>query len=162
MKETITLLNHQLRDCQLRRATVQDIWSIRRLVFLARLDPTQLRWSQFWVICKDEKIIGCGQLRTFRGAQELGSVVIEPAWRRCGLGTYLVQHLAQEASEPLYLECLGIRLAQFYTRNGFVSVDWHSLPPSLKRKFGFSTLVAKLLRLPLHLMQYRAVTAGLE
>ncbi|MGH2414350.1 MAG: GNAT family N-acetyltransferase, partial [Microcystaceae cyanobacterium] len=130
-------------------------WSIRKLVFLAKLDPTQLRWSQFWVIECEEKIVACGQLRSFPEAQELGSIVVAKRWRNKGLGTYLTKHLIQTATQPLYLECLGSQLTSFYTRLGFVPVSWQELPPSLKLKFGFSTLAATLFRLPLNLMQYR-------
>ncbi len=35
-------------NCNLRPATAKDIWQIRRLVFAAKLDPTQLRYQQFW------------------------------------------------------------------------------------------------------------------
>jgi amino-acid N-acetyltransferase len=143
--------------CLLRQATANDIWSIRKLVLSAKLDPTQLRWEQFWVIDRDGKIIACGQLRSFEGAQELGSLVVARDWRKQGIGTYLTQHLIQIASQPLCLECLGAKLASFYTRLGFVSVSWRELPPSLKRKFGVSSFAASLLRLPLTLMQHRGV-----
>jgi hypothetical protein len=56
-----------------------------------------------------------------------------------------------------YLECLGAKLASFYTRLGFVGVSWRELPPSLKRKFGVSTFAASLLQLPLSIMQYRLI-----
>src|ERR671932_2532405 len=106
--------------CILRRASAGDIWPIRKLVLSARLDPTQLRWSQFWVIECEGRVVACGQLRSFPGAQELGSLVVTPAWRGRGLGSYLTKHLIQAATQPLYLECLGSRLAKFYTRFGFV------------------------------------------
>lgn len=140
--------------CILRRATAKDIWAIRKLVLTAKLDPTQVRWQQFWVIESDGDLVACGQLRSFSGAQELGSVVVAPAWRGKGLGTYLVKHLVQQATQPLYLECLGSRLASFYTRFGFVPVSWQELPRSLKIKFGLSTLAATLIRLPVTIMHY--------
>lgn len=132
-------------ECVLRPAYASDIWSIRKLVLSAKLDPTQLRWSQFWLIECQGRIVACGQLRCFPEAQELGSLVVAPAWRGRGLGTYLVKHLIQEATLPVYLECLGSRLAHFYTRLGFMPVSLQELPPSLKRKFGFSQLVSTLL-----------------
>ncbi|OKH18701.1 GNAT family N-acetyltransferase [Hydrococcus rivularis NIES-593] len=141
-------------QCILRRATSRDMWRIRKLVLLAKLDPTQLRQSQFWIVECEGKIVACGQLRSFEGAQELGSVVVAPAWRDRGLGTYLVRHLIQSATQPLYLECLGARLASFYSCLGFVPVSWQALPPPLKRKFGLSTLAARVFQLPLNLMQY--------
>lgn len=142
--------------CILRPARATDIWLIRKLVLSAKLDPTQIRWSQFWVIECEGRIVACGQLRSFPEAQELGSLVIARAWRGRGLGSYLVKHLIQEATQPLYLECLGSKLAQFYTRFGFVPVSWQELPPPLKRKFGLSKLVSTIFPIiSVKLMQYQ-------
>ncbi len=132
------------QGCVLSPASASDIWQIRRLVLSAKLDPTQLRWSQFWIIRCEGHLVACGQLRSFTGAQELGSLVVAPAWRGRGLGTFLVKHLVAEATEPLYLECLGPRLKKFYLRLGFVPVSWSELPRPLKLKFGFSALAARV------------------
>ncbi|PSB08802.1 GNAT family N-acetyltransferase, partial [filamentous cyanobacterium CCP2] len=85
---------------------------------------------------------------------ELGSLVVNPDWRKKGLGTYLTLHLMQQAEKPLYLECLGDQLVQFYQRLGFTPVEWQTLPQSLKRKFGVTQAVATLFRLPIALMHY--------
>ncbi len=140
--------------CILRPARAQDTWPIRKLVLAAKLDPTQLRSQQFWIIECDGRMVACGQLRSFPGAQELGSVVVAPGWRSRGLGTYLVKHLVESATQPLYLECLGSKLAMFYAGFGFVSVDWQDLPRPLKLKFSFSALAATLFRIPVKIMQY--------
>ncbi|HEY9853396.1 MAG TPA: GNAT family N-acetyltransferase [Leptolyngbyaceae cyanobacterium] len=143
-------------ECILRPASASDIWSIRKLVFSAKLDPTQLRWQQFWVIECNSKIVACGQLRSFEQAQELGSLVVANAWQKRGLGSYLARHLIQQANQPLYLECIGNKLPEFYTRLGFVSVDWQTLPPSLKGKFGFTQLASKIVPfISVKIMQYR-------
>ncbi|QZZ21686.1 GNAT family N-acetyltransferase [Leptothermofonsia sichuanensis E412] len=139
----------------LRQAHSGDMGAIRRLVLTAMLDPTQLRWSQFWVIEQAGKVIACGQLRNFLDAQELGSVVVKPEFRGRGLGSHLIQHLIQQATQPLYLECLGKRLPGFYTRFGFVPVAWEDLPPGIKQKFRLSNLAAKVFRLPVTIMQHR-------
>lgn len=145
----------QLPDtCVLRPARREDTWTIRRLVMGALLDPTQLRWQQFWVIECRGKVVACAQLRSFPEAQELGSLVVAKDWRNRGLGTVLSQHLIQQANQPLYLECLGDRLANFYQRLGFVPTAWQNLPRSLQRKFGTSKFVAGLLQLPLRLLRY--------
>ncbi len=142
--------------CIVRPACAKDIWTIRKLVLSAKLDPTQLRWSQFWVIECAGRVVACGQLRSFLGAQELGSLVVAPDWRGRGLGSYLVNYLIQEATQPLYLECLGSRLVKFYTRFGFEPIALQELPPSLKRKFGISQLASKLLpMICVTIMQYR-------
>ncbi len=127
--------------------------AIRRLVLSALLDPTQLRWSQFWVVEYEGKIIACGQLRSFPEAQELGSIVVAKQWRGQGLGSLLVQHLIRQATLPLYLECLGKGLAQFYCRFGFGPVSWKELPRSLQRKFGLSAFAASTFRLPIAIMK---------
>ncbi len=141
--------------CILRKATSAEQWSIRLLVFSAKLDPTQLRWQQFWVIECNEDLVACGQLRNFSGVQELGSLVVAKTWINHGLGTFLTQHLINTATQPLYLECLGERLAQFYSRFGFVPVSFEDLPQSLKGKFGISQLAKKLIRVPVVFMQYQ-------
>ena len=144
-------------ECFLRPASPSDIWQIRKLVFSAKLDPTQLRWQQFSVIECDKKIVACGQLRSFSEAQELSSLVVVPAWRKQGLGGYLVKHLIQQASQPLYLECASW-LEEFYTRFGFVSVSWREVPSPLKEKFRFTQFVTKLVPIiSLKVMQYRGV-----
>lgn len=142
-------------ECTLRSATSEDIWSIRLLVLGAKLDPTQIRWQQFWVIECNGQLVACGQLRNFSGAQELGSLVVLPAWRGRGLGTFLTQHLIHQATQPLYLECLGDRLARYYTRFGFIAISFEDLPPSLKRKFGLSQLGKKLIKVPVVFMEYQ-------
>ncbi|MGQ4645805.1 GNAT family N-acetyltransferase [Lyngbya aestuarii] len=141
--------------CILRRACDQDTWSIRKLVLSAKLDPTQLQTQQFWVVKCDGVLVACGQLRNFSGAQELGSLVVVPAWRGRGLGTLVTKHLIEQATQPLYLECLGNKLVHFYSRLGFVPVSWQELPQSLKFKFGLSQLAKILLRIPVGIMQYQ-------
>jgi amino-acid N-acetyltransferase len=140
--------------CIIRQASDRDIWSIRKLVFSAKLDPTQLRWQQFWLIECDEQIVACGQLRDFADAQELGSLVVVSSWRKRGLGTYVTQHLIQQASKPLYLECLGLKLVNFYTSLGFKTISWQELPKSFKVKFALSQLGKTILRLPVTFMKY--------
>jgi amino-acid N-acetyltransferase len=146
--------------CTVRKATSEDNWPIRLLVLSAKLDPTQLRWQQFWVIECDRKLAACGQLRNFSDIQELGSLVVAPAWRGRGLGSFLTQHLIATATQPLYLECLGQRLVKFYSRFGFVTIAFEDLPRSLKPKFRLSELAKKLLRVPVVFMQYPQTEAG--
>ncbi len=147
------MLPHQ---CQLRPAAAEDLAAIRRLVWSAKLDPTQLRWQQFWVIeyLSDAGalcVIACGQLRTFSEAQELGSLVVQRDWRGQGLGSHLTQVLIEQAEQPLYLECVGRSLPSFYRQFGFQSVVWNALPKSLKLKFAPAALARKI-GLPLQVM----------
>lgn len=141
--------------CMIRPASASESWQIRKLVWSEKLDPTQIRWQQFWVIESDYQIIACGQLRQFNEAQELSSLIVVSAWRQRGLGTVLTKHLIQQATAPLYLECLGDKLAMFYTSCGFVPVSWQELPPSLQLKFGLTQLARKLFKIPVIIMQYQ-------
>lgn len=145
--------------CTVRKATSEDNWPIRLLVLSAQLDPTQLRWQQFWVIECDRQLTACGQLRNFSDIQELGSLVVAPAWRGRGLGSFLTQHLISTATQPLYLECLGQRLVKFYSRFGFVPIAFEDLPRSLKPKFRLSELGKKLIRVPVVFMHYQQTEA---
>ncbi len=142
-------------ECILRQATATDIWAIRWLVLKAKLDPTQIHWQQFWVIECGGKVVACGQLRNFDDVQELGSLVVTPACRGRGLGSLLTQHLVKEATQPLYLECLGKKLVEFYTRLGFVPVAFEGLPPSIKGKFGVSNLGKRLIGVPVTFMEFQ-------
>lgn len=149
-------------DCILRPAGADDIWAIRKLVLGAKLDPTQLRLQQFWVIECDRRLVACGQLRSFPGAQELGSMVVARERRGKGLGSCLVKQLIKSATQPLYLECLGNKLAMFYARFGFVPVEWQELPLELKLKFGVSNLAATIFRIPVKIMHYRGADVSEE
>ncbi|MGB6298287.1 MAG: GNAT family N-acetyltransferase [Rivularia sp. (in: cyanobacteria)] len=140
--------------CILRKATSEDASSIRWLVFTAKLDPTQLKWQQFWVIEFDQKIIACGQLRNFNEAQELGSLVVKKNWRNRGLGSFLTRHLIQQATQPLYLECLGKKLVDYYMKFGFRQVEFQDLPASLKSKFQLSQLGKQLIGVPVSFMKH--------
>ncbi|WP_254172766.1 GNAT family N-acetyltransferase [Planktothrix pseudagardhii] len=154
-------LNIDLPDgCVLRPATPQDSLKILWLVLKDMLDPTQLRWQQFWVIESHKQIIACGQLRQFTDVEELGSLVVSRAWRGKSLGAILVEHLIQESTKPLYLECLGQNLANFYTRFGFIPVDFSALPTSIKPKFGISNWAKILLKIPVIFMYRREQGTG--
>jgi amino-acid N-acetyltransferase len=142
-------------DCRLRSAQAVDIWAIRWLVLGARLDPSQLRWQQFAVVSHGNQVIACGQLRRHGPAQELGSLVVKPGWRRQGIGTALAQHLVHQADSPLYLECLGDRLAAFYAPLGFVPAPWDTMPDAITKKFRLSATIATVLPIHLYILEYR-------
>ena len=141
-------------EYHLRAATADDRWSIRWLVLSEGLDPTQIRWSQFWVAEAQGRVVGCGQLRAFDGAQELGSLVVARGYRHQGIGSALTRTLLASATHPVYLECLGQSRAQFYARLGFEVTSLTQLPPTLQRKFALTNRLARLLKLPLVLMKY--------
>ncbi|MGI8589117.1 MAG: GNAT family N-acetyltransferase [Chloroflexia bacterium] len=139
--------------CTLRPARAADEAAIRKLVRAAQLDPTQMRWPQFRVVECGGRVVACGQLRRFAGAQELGSLVVLPSRRGQNLGARLVEQLIAEASGPLYLECQGA-LVPFYAGFGFREVSWRTPPGLLKLKFGVSKLLSRIFRQRVASMKY--------
>jgi amino-acid N-acetyltransferase len=147
-------------ECILRKAVSLDRLSIVFAVFKARLDPNQLRWQQFWVIESDGCLIALGQLRKFHLAQELGSLYVVKKWRKQGLGSFLVQHLISQATQPLYLKCVNHRLVNFYAKKGFIPIEFNDLPSSLKYKFRLSQARKKFLNGFVVFMKYQAGLDG--
>lgn len=147
----------QPTQCSLRPARPNDMPAVRELVRSESLDPTQLRWQQFLVIDCDDAVVACGQLRQFRGAQELGSLVVAPEWRGRGFAGMLVEQLIQKATQPLYLECPA-SMADFYAGYGFTRIAWRDIPWVLKVKFGLSAIASAMFNWSLVIMHYRGTS----
>jgi amino-acid N-acetyltransferase len=131
----------------IRRAQPADMPTIRAMVRREGLDPTQLKVEQFIVAETGEagqpRIIGCGQMRHYPGACELGSLVVEPDWRGHGVGAALVRYLLAGTTGDVYLECRA-GLVSYYRQFGFELVTWTELPEFLKVKFGLGRLLSLL------------------
>ncbi len=88
-------------------------------------------WPHFWVIECNKQVVACLALHHYGTYSALYSLFVEPGWRNQGLGSYLVKHLAQKATKPLYLACQP-QLSEFYTRLGFAVIPLQEIPPSLQ------------------------------
>ncbi|WP_373527851.1 GNAT family N-acetyltransferase [Nostoc sp.] len=151
----MTQINFSLpHEYVLRKAKPFDIWLILLFMVKARLDATQLKLQQFWIIEYDGRLVAFGQLRNFSFAQELGSLYVVPDCRNQGLGTFLAEHLSTQATQPLYLKCVKKELINFYTKRCFVNVNYEDLPPSLKSKFFLSQVRKRLLKGFVMFMKY--------
>lgn len=121
-----------------------------------RLDPTQLKVEQFIVAetvqAGRPRIIGCGQMRRYPGALELGSLVVEPDWRGQGVDAALVHYLLASTNRDVYLECRA-ELASYYRQFGTELVGWTDLPAALKLKFGLGRLLSLLPRVSIVAMR---------
>jgi N-acetylglutamate synthase-like GNAT family acetyltransferase len=124
----------------IRRATAGDQSIIRWLVLREGLDPTTLRWRNF-IVAQDATgaIAGIAQIKPYRDCREFGSLVVQPAFRRQGVGALLVEHaLAGEAGE-VHLLC-GIHRVPYYRKFGFVEIPRDEAPLTLRRKLGLARL----------------------
>jgi N-acetylglutamate synthase-like GNAT family acetyltransferase len=95
-------------------------------------------WIKFWVIEYDGKLVACAKLCRYDTHSVLYNVLVSPKWRRRGIGSFLVEHLADAANKPLYLACYPDKLS-FYRRLGFVQVKRRDLAPLLWYDLGLST-----------------------
>jgi amino-acid N-acetyltransferase len=118
----------------IRPATEADDAIIKRMVRAERLDPTSLKWEHFLVAEEDGQIVGIGQIREHKGCQELGSLVVLPAYRGRGIGAQLISELEKRAGRPLYLLCRHA-MSSYYAQFGYQPVPYHDMPPALQKKF---------------------------
>lgn len=118
----------------IRRARAADQATIRGLVRRERLDPTHLDWPNFLVAEDDDgRVIGFGQIKPLRGARELGSLVVVPAWRERGVGGALIRALMADEPGPLFLVCRDTRVA-YYRKFGFREISWREAAGTVRMK----------------------------
>ena len=118
---------------EIRPATIEDREVIRKMVFKERLDPTSLNWRHFLVAEDENQVVGIGQIKEYPGCQELGSLVVHPAYRAQGVGAQLMDALENKAGRPLYLLCES-KMEGYYVRFGYETITWWQSPLFLKIK----------------------------
>ena len=123
----------------IRPARPEEARVIRRMVGGAGLDPTSLRWENFLVAEKGGRVIGIGQVKPYRGARELGSLVVLNAYRRQGIGAAIVRVLIEREPGALFLLCRD-RLESYYARFGFRRVGLRDLHGAVRLKYAFAQL----------------------
>lgn len=105
---------------------------------VAILYMMQNDWQRYWVVESGNSVVACAKLNCQSDYSVLYDVYVFPAWRGRGLGSYLVNHLTQHATKPLYLATLPARLP-FYKRLGFTPVLANRLPLLLQYDLGLPT-----------------------
>lgn len=118
---------------EIRPATQNDTSTIRKMISSENLDPTSLNWRHFLIAEADNQIVGIGQIKVYPGCQELGSLVVDKAYRNQGIGEQLINALEQKAGRPLYLLCESTMEA-YYARFGYKTITWWQAPAFLKLK----------------------------
>jgi N-acetylglutamate synthase-like GNAT family acetyltransferase len=123
-------------DFRIRPALIEDGPAIRSLVRSALINPLGIHWSRFLIAVDGEnKLVGCGQVKVHRdGSRELASIAVEPAWRRQGVASELIERLAASHEPPLYLTCRS-HLETFYERFGFRVIRDVEMPPYFRRVY---------------------------
>ena len=111
----------------IRKASEIDAADIIALVRSERLNPNDLHWSRFVVAVAGGRIAGAVQLRCHRdGSIELGSLVVDPAFRGQGIAARMIDTLLASESDAVSM-ITGRRFADHYRPWGFVQVSpWHA------------------------------------
>lgn len=120
-------------DVSLRQAFPDDQAVIRDMIRAARLDPTGLHWSHFWIAEHDGEVVGIGQVRPYPNCRELGSLVVRADYRGRGVGAQIVQTLLEQEKGTVYLEC-ELHNEAFYNRFGFRRIPRLQAPMPLRLK----------------------------
>lgn len=134
-------------DFVLRTAAAGDTPRIRRLIRWVQINPTGLDWRRF-IIAVDAagNMLGCGQLKLHGDEiQELASIAVEPAYRRRGVATAIIEHLIASAPRPLYLTCRS-SLGGFYEKWGFQLIGEAQMPAYFRRLSRLATMLMSLAR----------------
>jgi amino-acid N-acetyltransferase len=117
----------------IRPAREPERWTIRRIVWRARINPTELDWQRFLVAETAGRIVGVGQVKPHKdGSRELASLAVIPSHQRQGIGAQIIRALLARETGIVYLVCAS-RLASYYARFGFQHIERAAMPPSFRR-----------------------------
>lgn len=129
----------------IRSATEADDELIKRTIKQAGLDPTSLDWRRFRLaVDADGGMVGCCQVRRYRGVRELGSLFVRDTHRGRGVGAALVRACLAEQTPPVHLECVEAR-QPYYEQFGFRRIPTRQAPFRLWIKAGIGGTVVRLL-----------------
>jgi len=124
------------KTVSLRPAVETDFPEIKKLIRVARINPTRLDWRRFIVavsqtsLSGDERseLIGCIQLKPVAGdLMELSSLVVRSDFRGQGIARKLIEHILFESPRPLFLLCRS-DLGTFYEKFGFRTLGEDEIP----------------------------------
>jgi amino-acid N-acetyltransferase len=127
----------QISLISIRLAVEADAPIIRKMINDAGLDTTSRNWRNFLIAEVEEQIVGIGQIKPYPDCQELGSLVVLPAYRHQRIAGKLIEALEAKAGRPLYLLCVS-KMEGFYARFGYQRVPFRLAPRTLKLKLAAS------------------------
>lgn len=120
----------------------------------AHLDPTSLKWQNFLVAVIAGKVAGCGQVKPYPKARELGSLVVRKAYRRQGVGGALIRALLAREAGDVYLMCRA-ELIPYYAKFGFEEIGLREAPGIIKLKLGGGKMMGTLMGMRFAAMRLR-------
>jgi predicted N-acetyltransferase YhbS len=119
---------------QIRPPTPAEFQIARRILSDAHLDPTTpLRIEHTLIAEAGGQVVGVGQIKHHGDCQELGSLVVLPAYQRQGIGAQLIAALEAQAERPLYLTCLKAK-EPYYARFGYRRIRYGDMPGYFRRR----------------------------
>lgn len=129
----------KIPDALVRPATIHDVVYIHDLVDsyarMGNLLPRPMselyrHLRDFFVIERDQKIVGCGALEIFTETLgEVRSLVVTDDYKGKGLGQKLVGHIIEEARKTGLRQIMALTyVPEFFYKLGFITVEKDTLP----------------------------------
>lgn len=151
LSSTITTADAAL--VQIRRATAQDLFAVRKTLFQAAMNPLSLSEQTLLVATSDQQeVLGFGQIRPLNeDYSELASLYVYPEHRHEGVGSALVARLLErhDASTTRNTKVCLLTLRptiQFYQPHGFeVQLAFDDLPVSIQFEHKAGSLISSFL-----------------
>ncbi|MCM8821516.1 MAG: N-acetyltransferase [Candidatus Omnitrophica bacterium] len=123
----------------IRPAVMGDVYEIKNLINSqakkGKMLPVSLNQifenlRNFWVICDNGKVIGCGALKiVWRNLGEIRSLAIRNTKQKMGYGTKLIEMLILEAKKLEIKKIFVLTYApDFFEKFGFVRIEKTKLP----------------------------------
>lgn len=124
----------------IRLARQGERWTIRQIVWRARINPFDLAWQRFFVAEENGRIIGVGQIKPHAdGSRELASIAVTLSHQHKGVASKIILALLANEPGPVYLTCRA-PLETFYARFGFRRAAPQELSPYFRRLARWSQL----------------------
>ncbi len=106
--------------------------AVQRYIQVFELDNRQLKPEDFLIALMDDALVGFGRVREYADCSELCSLGVTEPHRCKGIGSALVQALAQKAQQPLYLVCI---IPPFFEPLGFATCTHY--PTAMQQKLDY-------------------------
>ncbi|MFZ5672831.1 MAG: GNAT family N-acetyltransferase [Pseudomonadota bacterium] len=133
--------------CSIRRAVAEDEPAIQAMVRRERLNPHHLHFCNFAVAVIGDELIGASQIRHHRdGSRELGSVVVAPAWRGCGISARIIGFLLEDEVNTVHA-ITRRRHAHHYERWGFTAIPPRQAPGPIRLNFRIGDTIGTVMAL---------------